>query len=180
MSDLADLLARHRPALVRFFQVHGAMVRRHEAAEDLAQGVHLHALRHADLFTYRGEDAFMAWLLQLARQHLAARIVHWKALKRDGGKVLRITLAGTGGVDPGDDATGPATWADRRDRLRLATRAMDGLPPRDREILRYVARGADVADIAAGLNLSPAAAQRARHRALERFRKVYDVLRRGP
>jgi len=178
MTDLAELLARHRDALVRYFERNGAWLRRFEAAEDLAQGVHLHAIRHRDRFEYRGDRQFLGWLLALAGQHLADRIAHWKALKRDAGPMLRITFSGAG-VDPSAAGPGPFTHASRREQLRRAALAMDGLPPRDRELVRMMSAGAGIDTIASRLRVSPAAAQRARLRAMERFRKVYALLERG-
>ena len=184
-EEFAALLVRHRPRLVRWFARRGRGLARHESAEDLAQGVHLHALNHRERFEYRGEPAALAWLLQLARQHLARRIEHWKAMKRDGGHMLRITMGGrstgaaTRGVQPAADGPGPVTAAARSEQLLLAARAMDGLPERDRELVRLMTRDLPVREIAKRLDLTEAAAQRARLRAMDRFRKIYEILERG-
>ncbi len=177
---LADLLTEHREVVVRYFAGKGKSVRRYESPEDLAQGVHLHALQQEHRFDYQGERQFVAWVLRLARQHLRDRIAHWKALKRDAGPVLRITYteATRAGVNPPAQITGPITNASRKEQLHLATLAMDGLPPRDREIVRLMTAGADIEGISRQLKISSSAAQRARLRALERFRKIYDIVRR--
>lgn len=175
--NLEELLTRHRETLVRYFRKHGAYLRRYEASEDLVQGVHLHAVRHRDKFDYRGEPQFVAWLLRLARQHLADRIAHWKALKRDAGPMMRLSFSGTG-LEPAGSRTGPITYASRKEQLRLATLAMDGLPPRDREIVSLMTDGAGVATVAERLGVSGAAAQRARLRAMDRFRKIYAIVER--
>jgi RNA polymerase sigma factor (sigma-70 family) len=185
-SEFAALLVRHRPRLVRWFARRGRGLARHESPEDLAQGVHLHALNHRERFAYRGEPAALGWLLQLARQHLARRIEHWNAMKRDGGHMLRITMGGvsttgrsTRGVQPAADGPGPATAAARSEQLLLAARAMDGLPQRDRELVRLMTRDLPVREIAERLGITEAAAQRARLRAMDRFRKIYAILERG-
>lgn len=175
--NLEDLLARHREKLVRYFRKHGAYLRRYEASEDLAQGVHLHAVKNQDRFEYQGEPQFVSWLLKLADQHLADRIAHWKALKRDAGPMVRISFSGAG-VEPAGSLTGPITYASRKEQLRLATLAMDGLPPRDRELVHLMTTGAGIDTIAGQLAVSPAAAQRARLRALDRFRKIYSIVER--
>jgi RNA polymerase sigma factor (sigma-70 family) len=175
--NLDELLTVHRETLVRYFRKHGAYLRRYEASEDLAQGVHLHAVRHQDRFDYQGEPQFVSWLLHLARQHLADRIAHWKALKRDAGPMMRISFSGTG-VEPAGSLTGPITYASRKEQLRLATLAMDGLPPRDREIVALMTDGAGVGTVAERLGVSNAAAQRARLRAMDRFRKIYAIVER--
>ena len=177
MSELPDLLSAHRATLVRFFERKGAYLKRYEAAEDLAQGVHLHALRYADRFEYQGDPQFVSWLLQLARQHLANRIAHWKALKRDAGPMMRITFSGTG-VQPAADAIGPSTHASQKEQLNTAALAMDGLPPRDRELVKLMSAGASIADIAAQMDMTETATQRARLRAIDRFRKIYEIVER--
>ena len=175
--NLEDLLTRHRETLVRYFRRHGAYLRRYEASEDLAQGVHLHAVRHQERFEFQGEPQFVSWLLRLAGQHLADRIAHWKALKRDAGPMARISFSGTG-VEPAGSLTGPITFASRKEQLHLATLAMNGLPPRDRELVRLMTDGAGIDTIAERLAVSSAAAQRARLRAMDRFRKIYAIVER--
>lgn len=173
---LATLLDRHRPRLVRWFERKGRGLARFESPEDLAQGVHLHAIHHEDRFTYQGEEAFVGWLLKLAGQHLARRIEHWTALKRDAGPMLRISF--DRGIDPTARQTGPVTRAEKNEQLDVAALAMEGLPPRDRELVRLLIRDVPIDEIARGLGISKAAAQRARLRAIERFRKIYRILER--
>jgi RNA polymerase sigma factor (sigma-70 family) len=184
-TEFAPLLVSHRPRLVRYFERRGGALLRQESADDLAQGVHLYALRHRDGFAYQGDRAFVGWLLRLARQHMARRIEYWAALKRDGGRMFRITFgaatspgAGTHGVQPAAAAPGPITAAARAEQLDLAARALDGLPERDCELVRLMARDLSVKEIAQRLEVSEAAAQRARLRAIERFRKIYTILER--
>ena len=178
--NLPELLTKHRPVLVRYFERNARSLRRYEAAEDLAQGVHLHAVRHEDRFEYQGEKPFVSWLLHLAQQHLADRIAHWKALKRDAGPMMRITYGAgaTAGVNPVSPATGPITHASRQEQLRVAALAMDGLPARDRQLVQMVTSGASIESVAERLRISPAAAQKARLRALDRFRKIYEIVLR--
>ena len=54
-ADLSRLLTRHRARLVGYFERKGWAIRQHESPEDLAQGVHLHALANQHHFTYEGE-----------------------------------------------------------------------------------------------------------------------------
>jgi RNA polymerase sigma factor (sigma-70 family) len=170
---------------VAWFARKGVGLSRHESPEDLAQGVHMHALEHAGSFEYRGERSFVAWMLSVARQHLAHRIGYWSALKRDAGPLLRITFGagastggGPSGVEPAYGGAGPSTRAGMREQVETAARAMDGLPPRDRELVILTARGCSIREIAGITSLGEAAAQRARHRALDRFRKIYEILER--
>ena len=178
---LTTLLTRHRPRLVRYFESKGGAIRQHESPEDLAQGVHLHALANRDRFEYQGEEAFVGWMLQVARQYLARRVHHWKALKRDAGPMMRITFGAdsqSGRRSPVAEGPGPITHASQSEQIELAARAIDGLPPRDREIVRMMSRDLSVREIAQRLSISESAAQKARLRAAERFRKIYTILER--
>ena len=181
LPGLSELLGRHRRLLVRHFEKRGASLRRFESAEDLAQGVHLHAVRVEDRFEYQGEGPFVRWLLRLAKQHMADRVEYWTALKRDAGPMLRITYGASttsGGVQPATPDSGPVTRASRHELLDVAARALDGLPPRDRAIVTLLSGGASIADIAAQLEVTQSAAQRARLRAIERFKKIYTIVSR--
>ena len=178
---LTTLLTRHRGQLVQYFKVKGGAIRQHESPDDLAQGVHLHAIANQDRFEYRSDREFVGWMLRIARQYLARRVHHWTALKRDAGPILRITL-GVGTRDgarmPEAQGPGPVTHASQSEQIALAARAIDGLPPRDQEIMRMMARDLSVREIAEQLSISEAAAQKARLRAGERFRKIYTILER--
>lgn len=173
-KEFAALLVRHRPRLVRYFERRAGALRRQESPEDLAQGVHLYAIQHRDAFEYQGEPAAVGWLLRLARQHHARRIEHWNAMKRDGGRMLRLTLA----EHPAAEGPGPRTAAEQSEQLLLAARAMDGLPERDFELVQLMTRDLSVREIAERLGLSEAAAQKARLRAMDRFRKIFVILDR--
>jgi len=174
MNSLPELLERHRDLLVRHLARRGGGLLRFETPEDLAQSVHLHAINVADRFAYRGEGAFVRWLLRLAKQHIADRIEYWTALKRDAGPMLRITF----GAEPAGRVTGPVTRASRNEMLEVAATALDGLPPRDREIVRWMSAGASIDDLARQLGIGRAAAQRARLRAVERFKKIFTIVAR--
>ena len=89
---LAELLARHRGQLVRFLSREAGGLMRFEDAEDLAQGVQMHALRVEDRFTYQGEPQFIGWIHAVARRYIADRNAYWKALKRNAGTMLRLTF----------------------------------------------------------------------------------------
>lgn len=185
VPSFTELLETHRAALLRFLEHHGRGLARYESADDLLQGVHLHALRVQERFVYQGEPAAYGWLCALARQHIARRHAHWKALKRQAGPLLRVTYGGARGTAEGSgivlaaNQRGPATWATLREHVDLAVRALHMLPERDRRLIELLRDGADIDATAAALELTPGAAQRARLRAQERFRKVFELLLRG-
>jgi RNA polymerase sigma factor (sigma-70 family) len=181
--SLADLLDRHRAALVLWIEGAAGGLVKHESAEDLAQGVHLRALNAAGHFQYQGEAAFVRWLRSVARQHISDRHAYWSATKCDAAGMLRISTGGGGstasaksGVDPRASATGPLTFAARREIVTVAMKAVDLLPERDRKIVRWVTEGKDIAEIAEALGVSYDAAERARLRAIERFRGAFRAL----
>lgn len=181
-APLSELLEEHRDALARFLQREAQGLLRFEGIDDLVQGVHLKALKGEDRFRWEGEKAFIGWLFQLARQHIADVNAHWKALKRNAGPVLRVTLTGGDsasgalGVQPIASITGPLTFAARREHFEVAMRALATLPERDRLLIERTSRGATIEELSAELDLSYEAAQKARRRALQRFQQAFRVL----
>ncbi len=180
---LEDLLVTHRVTIERIAGQLGGGLLRYETAEDLAQGVQLHALRAADRFTYEGEAAFLGWARQVVRRHIAKRQAYWSAQKRNAGAMLRISTGGAtrspdAGIDPSGALTGPSTFAERRERLLLAVQALEVLSDRDRTIVQLVREQRSTDEIATALDLTHAAAEKARARAMERFEKTYTLLSR--
>jgi len=140
----------------------------------------------ADRFRYRSEPEFFGWLVQVARQHIADRHEYWSALRRDPGRLLRITSAswdGAGercGVQPAASSSGPPTLASRKEQIALALKALAFLLRRDQDLVRWTTEDRPIAEMADRLGLSYEAAERARLRAVDRFRKAYAlVLRRA-
>ena len=177
---LETLLERHRDQLVRFLERQAGGLARFEDAEDLAQGVQIHALKVADRFEYRGERAFLGWLYAVARRYVADRNAYWKALKRNAGTMLRLTFGassepGGGALAPPAHMTGPQTFADRREQVTIAAEVIAALSGRDRQIVELVNQGAEIQQIADVLELSYEAAQRARLRAISRFEKLFRL-----
>lgn len=186
-GDFDALLVRHREGLERWLGREAGRLRLLDTPEDLAQETCLRALQSRERFELVSEGAFKAWLLTVADGVMKDRQRHWMAAKRDAARVLRLALAGEGGsgssvagLTPASPRTGPATFAERRDLIRRAARALSTLPERDRELVRGLAAGATVEEAARAHDLTYAAAQRARLRALERFRLAYGVLGSGP
>ena len=122
-------------------------------------------------------------MLRIARGHLSDRRDYWTAQKRRPERLLRLTQSdGTspGAVrEPAASAPGPVTRADRADRLRIAEEALTMLLPRDADLVRGQADGLTIDDEAVRLEISYAAAQKARERALDRYRKAFLLLAQG-
>ena len=125
----------------------------------------------------------MGWLYRVAKSYLADRKNHWAALKRKPSRLLRLTegdvAASQDAVSPADPADGPVTLASRREQLALVVKALAVLMPRDRDLVRWSSEGLTTAEQAERLRISRVAAERARRRALERFRKAYRILARA-
>jgi len=177
---LPELLVANRVELLRHVERHAGRVLRFETADDLVQGIHLRALRFQGTFEYRGLEPFLAWLHEVARSHLKERREHWWALKRRPAGLFRLTRAVSSDpgavVEPAGTATGPSTFADRKESLTLAVKALDMLLPRDRDLVRWHTEGEGDEEISRRLKLEPRAAARARQRAIERFRRAYRLL----
>jgi len=178
---LEDLLEAAEAQLLAMVRKLGSGLLRFEMAEDLAQAVRLRALQAVDSFRYEGETAFRGWLAQLVRRTVADRHDYWTAARRNGGAMVRITQLGprstlAGGVDPAGSSAGPFTFAERRDQLELAARAIDALLPRDQRLVAMLQAGKPIAEMATVLDISHDAAERARLRAIERFQAAYRLL----
>ncbi|HKE00329.1 MAG TPA: sigma-70 family RNA polymerase sigma factor [Planctomycetota bacterium] len=184
--SLSTLLERHRDALRAIVTRRGSGLLRFESADDLVQGVQIRALEGRAHFAYRGERAFTGWLARIAAQHIAHRHKHWRALRRGAGRVVRLGASeslriegGAGAPEPAVSATGPPTAAFRREQVEVATQALAMLFPRDRDLVAWISEDVSVEEIGRRLGLSPEAAKKARLRALERFRKTFELVTRA-
>ena len=182
--DLEQLVIEHSDHVEAVVRRHAGSLLRLETVEDLAQGARLRILESAGAFEWRGEAAFDGWLATLVRNHLNDRRSYWNAARRNAGHLLRVSLAGpqsgvSRGVEPISSRTGPLTFAERRDQVDVAMQALATLLPRDQELLEFERRGASIQEMADALDLTLDSAGRARLRALERFRRAYDLFERG-
>ncbi len=181
-----ELLLRHEPALAALIRREaGVALLRFDTPDDLLQGVRYETIRSAPSLEWRGDAAFAAWLFEIARRHLSARRDYWFARKRNPGAILRLTMTNPSGDAPlerpglADTATGPATFAQRRDLLVRAARATALLLPRDRQIVEWTVDGLSARDIGGILGLSETAADKARQRALERLQQAFELVGRS-
>ncbi|MGE0144029.1 MAG: RNA polymerase sigma factor [Planctomycetota bacterium] len=181
---LSTLLVAHEPALRGFLARNARGLLRFESLEDLVLGVQARALNQQSRFVDLGDPEFRAWLFVIARAHVADRHDHYSAAKRRASRLLRITFGS--GVDdpeavapPATRGVGPSTVAERRELVRLIHLALAALPPRDQELVRMAGEGLSIAEQAARLGVSEAAAQRAGLRAFDRLRRTFELARRA-
>jgi RNA polymerase sigma-70 factor (ECF subfamily) len=153
----AALYERHRTRVFTFLL---RLVRDRAAAEDLLQEVFLRVYRARAEYT--GRTRFQAWLFTIARRLL----------------VDHLRRAGPAPVEEADtpDAPAPETPAQHAEARELAARlerALEHLPPAQREVL-LLARlgGLDAGEIAAVTGSTPGAVRVALHRALRRLRDL--------
>jgi RNA polymerase sigma factor (sigma-70 family) len=179
--ELGELLERHRGRVAGLVRGEARGLLRFETEDDLVHGVVVRALERGGSFEWRGEPSFFAWLRRIGESYLADRKAHWGALKRRSGRVLRFagsgeTAGGSAVPEPAADATGPSTFAARREMIALAVRALDLLLPRDRDLVRWSADGVPLDEQAERLGVAYEAAGKARQRAIERFRKTFALV----
>ncbi|CAG1007558.1 hypothetical protein PHYC_03448 [Phycisphaerales bacterium] len=177
------------PALPELLRLHAGLVRsiiqsesgtlllRFDSLDDLHQGVMQEAIAAGPAFEWRGQEAFLGWLATITRRHLSARRDYWFACKRNPGAVLRLTRTTFGG-GIADQASGPSTFANRREQIVLITKAMAMLLPRDRDVVAWSSAGVDLDQIATWLGVTRDAAEKCRTRAMERLRKAFILLTR--
>ncbi len=177
---LPELLDEHRSDLHRYLQRRAGRLLRYESSEDLVQGVHLRAIERGKGFEYRNREAFLKWLHTVANSYLVDRVAYWTALRRRPGLLLRLTAQAStpfpGAVaEPPTKNTGPITFAQRREQVDAAIRALDLLMPRDRRIVLLKREGMSIEEIGKRVDLNYNAAERAHARAVERYRKAFRL-----
>lgn len=183
MTTLEEALARHHAVLVDLVRREAAGLLRFETPEDLVQGICTRALAGRGNFEYRSEAECIGWLRTVARRHIADRHDYWSALRRGSGRVLRLTWGSSGGSTeasplPPGSMTGPGTFAERRESLVIAAQALAALPDRDRDLVKWMSEGVPLREQAERLGIAYLAAQRAGLRAVERFRKTFELISR--
>lgn len=179
-TRLPHLLEDHRGALLAYVRRHAGALLRKETAEDLAQLVCVRVLEHERSFRYEGDEAFRGWLYALARSALGERRDYWQALRRKPDRLLHLTSADAstpGAVrEPAGKRTGPGTAASKKEQIALAAKALSLLLPRDAQLVQWTAEDLPLAEQASSLGISYDAVEKARHRALERYRQAFALL----
>lgn len=173
--EAADVLARRYEGPLREW-IHrrlGPELRAQADTEDLLQSTIVAALDDLPGLSFRGEDAFVAWLAAVAERRILMKARHHRARKRDVRRQRPMEAAA--GV-PGD-FTSPTQGAVRRELAEGIERALKELPPRERRVVElhsFQGRGFD--EVAQELGLSgKSAAYRIFERALKNLGRLLDA-----
>jgi RNA polymerase sigma-70 factor (ECF subfamily) len=164
-----------------------AYVRDREVAEDVVQESWLTCLR--SLHGFEGRSSLKTWILGIvinvarARRRKEARILPFSAFwRRDDSDSARPTVEPSRFGADGMWRSAPASWDNLPESkvlgdetLRTVRVAIDGLPPKQREVilLRDVA-GLEAAEVSTALGISPANERVRLHRARAAVRKALE------
>jgi RNA polymerase sigma-70 factor (ECF subfamily) len=169
-AQAADaLFAEHRTRLARALRARIAPSRRrHVDVEDVVQEAIRKALPLVERFEWRGQGAFLAWLLQIALRTLDD---HARRATR-GPAVLSLSGPATesgspSGLLPPDAAASPSEELVREEERSLLERALDQLDDADRDlVVRRAYLGQDYASLAVELGLAEGSVRMRLHRAV--------------
>jgi RNA polymerase sigma factor (sigma-70 family) len=166
--DIADLLARHLPALQAFLRLRaGKLIRAKESMADLAQSV-CRELLASPGFEYQNDAACKRWLCTAAMRKLVERQRYYRRDKRD---ALREAAPSTDADAQWFDAyrtiATPSQHAAAHEFVAIVDAAMDELPEHYREVIALTrGLGLSQKDAAAELGKTEVAVQRLLTRAL--------------
>lgn len=173
-----ELLAEHQAQLQAFIRLRsGPMVRSRESSEDLAQSVCREVLQHPERLRSLEREGFRRWLFTLAARKIADRVEHWRAQKRDVGRVVPLDDAGALGAMLRSYASFCSPSADLRAReeLERIERAFDALPDDYRDVITlHRIAGLPIEDVAERLQRSVGATRMVLFRALARLAELLD------
>ena len=137
-SEAGDALFRaHYPRLRRALRLRLTATVAND--EDLIQDTLVKALRNLDRFEYRGEGAFLAWLVTIAVREYSDRIKHGQRQQRDARRNRPLETRTPSGRRlarelPSPDKTPSAHARQREDDERLG-QALESLDSSDRQLL---------------------------------------------
>lgn len=133
-----------------------------ETSRDLVQEVFFRILKYRE--SYRDDGSFLPWFYRLARNACYDHL-------RGSGREVAADVEAMEEVDPGP---APSAEAERREEVRLLSRALHRLPVDKRELLVMARFGAlGYREIAETLGTSVGAVRVRVHRALKELRQVY-------
>jgi RNA polymerase sigma-70 factor (ECF subfamily) len=159
LGQLGILFERHHGRLYNYCL---RLTGNAETSRDLVQEVFFRILKYRE--TYRDDGSFLPWFYRLARNACYDHL-------RGSGREVPADVEAMEEVDPGP---APSDEAERREEVRLLSRALHRLPVDKRELLVMARFGAlGYREIAETLGTSVGAVRVRVHRALKELRQVY-------
>jgi RNA polymerase sigma factor (sigma-70 family) len=164
VGQLGILFERHHGRLYNYCL---RLTGNSEASRDLVQEVFFRILKYRQ--SYRDDGAFLPWFYRLARNACFDHL-------RGSGREVPADVEAMEEVAPGPM---PSEEAERREEVRLLSRALGRLPVDKRELLVMARFGAlGYREIAETLGTSVGAVRVRVHRALKELRQVYRTIER--
>ena len=174
---LGRLLARHRPYLLRFVELHlDPRLRARLDPADVVQDAQMQAVRRLPRYLEQPRLPFRLWLRQLAQDRLLnLRRDHADAARRAVGREVELPDGSAAEFARQFLAPGPtpSQHLSRQELARWVREAMSRLPAPDREVLllRHF-EGLSNPEVAALLGLSPGAVSKRYGRAVLRLHQI--------
>lgn len=159
-----ELAASEREPLERRVRrAMGTVLARTVEVEDVLQETYLRAFRSLDRLEWHGRASLLGWL-----ERIAEHVVLDLARHRQRAPFIELP------VEPPADGLAPSTEMRRAERFDRLRRALESLPPDDRQVIRLARlEGLPLGEVAARMNRSANAVSHLLHRALERLRDVF-------
>ena len=180
----AALCARHRPRLLAFLgHRFEPRLRARADPSDVVQEAQMEAHRRLDDYLARRPMPFRVWLEKVAYERLRMlRRRHLGADRRAAGREAPLPEASSEGLARrlAGRGTSPSRALERAERAAQLRRALEHLPEEDREVL-LMRNYEDLpyGEIAALLDISPAAARQRHGRALARLGRLLSAAELG-
>ncbi|MBK8979364.1 MAG: sigma-70 family RNA polymerase sigma factor [Planctomycetes bacterium] len=177
---LEDLLADYLPRLHAYVRLRmGPALRAREGTLDVVQSVCREVLGDVRQgFDYRGESAFLGWLMQAALNKIRDRHRYHAAQKRDAAREADVEAEDLSAYA---SLLTPTRVAVGRESVERMERAFDQLSDEHREVI-VLARGIGLshAEIAERMGRSPGATRMLLGRALARLGELMDQSSQSP
>jgi RNA polymerase sigma-70 factor (subfamily 1) len=153
-------------------------LRRRVSVSDILQETRLTAFERRSEFRWGGPGSFRRWVMGIAGNKVLQAIRHHLGT---GKRSARREAAGderpSSGALPSPGPS-PSQVAVASELDAMARRAMDSLPPEEREVLRLAReQGLTMTEIAESRGIDPGTAKRLYGKAVVRFREAFDDLR---
>jgi RNA polymerase sigma-70 factor (ECF subfamily) len=177
----AGLLAKYqsRLAVLIHYKLGQDLIRRLVDVDDVLQETLMRAYRDIAQFEYRSPGTFMSWVARIA-EHVIIDLGRAQGRQKREAELVRFRSdSNPGGPDPVDSMT-PSRILRENEALVRLIHQLDQLPEDYRTVILLAkVEGLTTAAIAERLGKSREATSLLLHRAIKRFRSLYDDEARG-